>query len=83
MNATAETPTPSITDNTLGGARAWFAERGLSRTREHRVIAGVSGAFARRYDVNPFVARFVTIALAIGFTPLAYVAMWVLMPSEG
>jgi phage shock protein PspC (stress-responsive transcriptional regulator) len=46
------------------------------------VIAGVSGAFARRYGMNPFVARIATIAGAIAFTPLAYVALWVLMPSE-
>ena len=46
------------------------------------MIAGVSGAFARRFGINPFVARVITIAAAIGFTPLAYVALWVLMPSE-
>jgi phage shock protein C len=78
-----ETHTPTTTDNSLEGARAWFREHGLSRSRDDRMIAGVSGAFARRYGVNPFVARFVTIAAAIGFTPLAYVALWVLMPSEG
>jgi hypothetical protein len=32
--------------------------------------------------VNPLVARIITIAVAIGFTPLTYVALWVLMPSE-
>jgi phage shock protein PspC (stress-responsive transcriptional regulator) len=46
------------------------------------VIGGVSAAFGRRFGVNPFVARAITIAGAIGFTPLAYVALWVLMPSE-
>jgi phage shock protein PspC (stress-responsive transcriptional regulator) len=46
------------------------------------VIAGVSGAFARRFRINPFLARVITVAAAIGFTPLAYVALWVLMPSE-
>ena len=46
------------------------------------MIAGVSGAFARRYGINPFVARVITVAGAIAFTPLAYVALWVLMPSE-
>jgi phage shock protein PspC (stress-responsive transcriptional regulator) len=71
-----------INDNSLAGARAWFAEQGLSRPADGRVIAGVSAAFGRRYRVNPFVARAITIAAAIGFTPLAYVALWVLMPSE-
>jgi phage shock protein C len=82
MTATAHTNDPTTTDNTLNGARAWFAERGLSRSRDDRVIAGVSGAFARRFAVNPFVARVITVAGALAFTPLAYVALWVLMPSE-
>jgi phage shock protein C len=83
MTTTAQTSNPTTTDNTLGGARAWFAEHGLSRSRDQRVIAGVSGAFARRYGINPFVARVITVAGALAFTPLAYVALWVLMPSEG
>jgi phage shock protein C len=83
MTTTADTATPTTTDNSLAGARTWFAEEGLARRREDRVIAGVSGAFARRYGLNPFVARVITVAGAIAFTPLAYVALWVLMPSEG
>jgi phage shock protein PspC (stress-responsive transcriptional regulator) len=43
----------------------------------------VIGAFARRFGVKPFLARVITVAAAIAFTPLAYVALWVLMPSEG
>jgi phage shock protein C len=82
MTTAAHTNDPTTTDNTLNGARAWFAEHGLSRSRDDRVIAGVSGAFARRYAINPFVARVITVAGALAFTPLAYVALWVLMPSE-
>ena len=82
MSTTTQTTGPTINDNSLGGARAWFAQQGLTRPRESRVIGGVSAAFGRRYGVNPFVARAITIAAAIGFTPLAYVALWVLMPSE-
>jgi phage shock protein C len=82
MTATAETNNQITNHNSLDGARAWFAEEGLSRPTDGRVIAGVSAAFARRYGVNPFVARVITVAAAIGFTPLAYVALWVLMPSE-
>ena len=50
---------PPVTshDNSLGGARAWFAEKGLSRPRKGRLLAGVFASFARRYDVNPLVAR--------------------------
>jgi phage shock protein PspC (stress-responsive transcriptional regulator) len=82
MSTNAQTTGPNINDNSLGGARAWFAAQGLTRPRDGRVIGGVSAAFGRRFGVNPFVARAVTIAAAIGFTPLAYVALWVLMPSE-
>ena len=82
MTTTAHTDNPTRSDNTINGARTWFAEEGLSRTRDDRVIAGVSGAFARRFGINPFVARVITVAAAIAFTPLAYVALWVLMPSE-
>jgi phage shock protein C len=82
MTATTHPNTPNTNDNSLDGARAWFAEQGLSRPNDGRVIAGVSAAFGRRFGVNPFVARAITIAGAIGFTPLAYVALWVLMPSE-
>ena len=82
MTTTTHADSPHTSDNSLDGARAWFAEQGLSRPADGRVIAGVSAAFGRRFGVNPFVARAITIAAAIGFTPLAYVALWVLRPSE-
>jgi phage shock protein PspC (stress-responsive transcriptional regulator) len=44
------------------------------------VLAGVAGAFARRYDVNPFAMRVFTVAGVLLTTPLSYIALWVLMP---
>jgi len=79
MSTPASTHT---TDASLNGARAWFADNGLSRPREGRLLAGVSAAFARRYGVNRLVARLSALAVALVFTPLAYVALWVLMPTE-
>jgi phage shock protein PspC (stress-responsive transcriptional regulator) len=70
------------TDSSVAGARAWFAEHGLSRPRDGRVLGGVSAAFARRYGVNRLVARVAAAGVAIVLTPAAYVALWVLMPSE-
>lgn len=35
-------------ENSLEGARAWFAHNGLTRPREGRLIAGVTAGFARR-----------------------------------
>jgi phage shock protein C len=71
-----------VHDNSLAGARAWFAQKGLSRPREGRILAGVCAAYARRYDMNPLVARLVGIVGAIVLTPLVYVLAWILMPKD-
>jgi phage shock protein PspC (stress-responsive transcriptional regulator) len=71
-------------ESSLAGARAWFAERGLTRPRRGKWIAGVGAGFARRYDWNPLVVRLVIIASIVlpGSQVLAYVALWVLMPRD-
>lgn len=81
MSAHTAAPSPT-NDASLEGARAWFAAKGLTRPRDGRLLAGVSAAFARRYAVNRLVARLGALTVAIVFTPLAYVALWVLMPAE-
>ena len=76
MEATNQT----VQSNSLDGARAWFAERGLARRREDRMLAGVAGALARRYEVNPFAMRVFAVFGVLLTTPLSYIALWVLMP---
>jgi phage shock protein PspC (stress-responsive transcriptional regulator) len=78
--STMEASNQAIQNNSLEGARAWFAEKGLSRRREDRMLAGVAGAFARQYGVNPFAMRVFAVAGVILTTPLTYIALWVLMP---
>jgi phage shock protein PspC (stress-responsive transcriptional regulator) len=80
--AVATQPQIDVHDNSLAGARAWFAQKGLSRPREGRLLAGVSAGFARRYDINPLVARLLAILGVVVLSPLLYVAAWVLMPNE-
>jgi phage shock protein PspC (stress-responsive transcriptional regulator) len=46
------------------------------------VLGGVAASFARRYDVNPLVARLLTIAVVVVLTPLVYVGAWILMPAD-
>jgi phage shock protein C len=70
------------TDASLAGARAWFAENGLSRPADGRVLGGVSAAFARRYKLNRLVARLAVLTVSIVFTPFVYVGLWVLMPND-
>jgi phage shock protein C len=81
MTATTH-PHVNANDASLAGARAWFAEKGLSRPREGRIIAGVTAAFARRYDLNPLVARILGVVIVFTLTPIAYVLAWILMPKD-
>jgi phage shock protein PspC (stress-responsive transcriptional regulator) len=81
MNATA-TDSGSPSDASLGGARRWFAERGLSRPRHNRLLGGVGAGLARRYDVNPLVMRVLAVLSAVIVSPLLYIALWVLMPRD-
>jgi phage shock protein PspC (stress-responsive transcriptional regulator) len=80
--AVATDPQVDAHDNSLAGARAWFAQKGLSRPREGRILTGVSAGLARRYAVNPLVARLLVIAAVLVLTPLLYVAAWILMPND-
>jgi len=69
-------------DASLAGARAWFAQHGLSRPSDGRVIGGVSAAFSRRYRVNRLVGRVIAVGVAVILTPAVYVALWILMPAD-
>jgi phage shock protein PspC (stress-responsive transcriptional regulator) len=73
MTATTH-PNVDLADNSLAGARAWFAQKGLARPREGRVLAGVAAGFARRYDINPLVARLGAIASVLVLSPIVYIA---------
>jgi phage shock protein C len=81
MTATADHQVDAR-DNSLAGARAWFAEKGLSRPREGRILGGVFAAYIRRYDLNPLVGRILGVVGIITFTPIAYVVAWILMPAD-
>lgn len=82
MNTTT-TPNPvSTSDASIAGARSWFAQHGLARPRQGRLLGGVSAGLARRYSVNLLVMRVLAVMTALFLTPLAYVVLWVLMPSE-
>jgi phage shock protein PspC (stress-responsive transcriptional regulator) len=81
MSSATENPV-STSDPSLAGARSWFAEKGLRRSRDHRLLGGVSAGLARRYDVNLLVMRVLAVTSALFLTPLPYVVLWVLMPRD-
>ena len=61
-----------------------MAERGLVRPRQGRLLAGVLVGLANRFGVSPNVARlaFIVSMLLPGPQILAYIVLWILMPSE-
>jgi phage shock protein PspC (stress-responsive transcriptional regulator) len=56
----------------------------LRRSRSHRMLAGVAGGIAKRFDVDVSLIRvaFVVLACAWGVGIVVYLAMWALVPSE-
>lgn len=63
-----------------------FADRGLIRPREGRVLGGVCVGLGQRFGITPWVARllFVLLLMVIpGSQILIYPILWILMPAEG
>jgi phage shock protein C len=58
--------------------------QGLVRPRRGRILAGVLVGVADRFGISPNAARIVFILsmLLPGPQILAYIALWILMPSE-
>jgi phage shock protein C len=56
----------------------------LYRSRRHRIIAGVCGGLAERYDWDPSVVRLVFVLLSFVPIPthmvLLYLIMWIVVP---
>lgn len=62
-----------------------FAQQGLVRPRDERVLGGVVAGLGRRFGIAPWPARllFVLILMVVpGSQILIYPLLWVLMPSE-
>lgn len=63
-----------------------FAQQGLIRPREDRVLGGVCAGLGRRFGLGPWAARilFVLLLMVIpGSQILIYPVLWILMPAEG
>ena len=62
-----------------------FAQQGLVRPREGRVLGGVCAGLGRRFGIEPWPARilFLLVLMVIpGSQILIYPILWILMPSE-
>jgi phage shock protein C len=62
-----------------------FAQQGLVRPREGRVLGGVCAGLGRRFGIGPWTARLLFVLLLMivpGSQILVYPILWILMPSE-
>ena len=69
----------------MNDIRQSFAQQGLVRSRDSRVLGGVCAGLGRRFGLTPWTARllFVLLLLVVpGSQLLIYPVLWILMPSE-
>lgn len=62
-----------------------FAQQGLVRPREGRVLGGVCAGLGRRFGIAPWPARLLFLLLLMvipGSQLLIYPILWILMPLE-
>ena len=62
-----------------------FAQQGLIRPREGRVLGGVCAGLGRRFGLDPWPARLLFIIILMllpGSQFIIYPVLWILMPSE-
>ena len=56
----------------------------LYRSRDERMLAGVSGGLAQFFSIDPTIIRLIFVVLAIMGGPglLIYIIMWIVVPEE-
>ena len=69
----------------MNDIRQYFAQHGLVRSRDRRLLGGVCAGFGRRFGLGPWTARLLFVLLLFvvpGSQILVYPILWILMPSE-
>lgn len=69
----------------MNDIRQTFAQNGLIRPRDRRVLGGVCAGLGRRFGIAPWPARLLFVLLLMvlpGSQILVYPILWILMPPE-
>jgi phage shock protein PspC (stress-responsive transcriptional regulator) len=65
--------------------RSNFAQQGLIRPRDGRIVGGVCAGLGRRFGLTPWISRLLFLVLLMvvpGSQLLIYPVLWILMPAE-
>ncbi len=65
--------------------RSTFAQQGLIRPRDSKILGGVCAGIGRRLGLTPWVSRLLfvlTLMVVPGSQLLIYPVLWILMPAE-
>ena len=65
--------------------RSTFAQQGLIRPRDRRILGGVCAGLGRRFGLTPWISRLLFVMLLMvvpGSHLLIYPVLWILMPAE-
>ena len=65
--------------------RSTFADQGLVRPRDGRILGGVCAGIGRRFGLTPWISRLLFVLLLMvvpGSQLLIYPVLWILMPAE-
>jgi phage shock protein PspC (stress-responsive transcriptional regulator) len=71
--------------NPMNSVHESMTRQGLVRPRNGRIIGGVCAGLARRFGLDPWIARLIFVATLLiipGSQILIYPVLWVLMPTE-
>ena len=69
----------------MNDVRTSFANQGLIRPRDGRILGGVCAGLGRRFGLTPWISRllFVLILMVVpGSQLLIYPVLWILMPQD-
>jgi len=69
----------------MNDVRNSFANQGLIRPRDGRILGGVCAGLGRRFGLTPWVSRLLFVLLLMvvpGSQILIYPVLWILMPDE-
>ena len=69
----------------MNDIRSTFAQQGLIRPRDGRILGGVCSGVGERFGLTPWVSRLLFVLLLMvvpGSQLLIYPVLWILMPAE-